>query len=94
MLSGCAMNGQGRVFKRGNVWWVAWYDGEGHEQRASIRSPDKAVALQLLWQPLATSPRPIVEHHFEHIAALYVQDHALKGRRSREWAEDQVNNLP
>ena len=87
------MYGQGRVFKRHNIWWVAWYDAQGHEQRESSRSPDKAVATQLLRQRLATSTRPIAEHHFEHIAALYLQDHSLRGPRSREWAEDRVNNL-
>ena len=87
------MYGQGRVFQRGQVWWVAYFDGQGHEQRESSRSPDKAVALQLLRQRLATSSRPQAEHYFEHIAALYVQDHSPKGQRSREWAEDRVNNL-
>jgi len=81
------------VFQRGQVWWVAWYDGQGHEQRESSHSHDKPVALQLLRQRLSTSSRPVAAHHFEHIAALYVQDHSLKGQRSKEWAEDRVNNL-
>src|SRR5215475_4021997 len=68
------------------------FDGQGHEQRESSHSPDKSVALQLLLKRLATSSRPQATHNFEHIAALYVQDHALKGQRSREWAEDRVNN--
>src|SRR5262245_31086955 len=88
-----AMYGQGRVFKRGDIWWVAWFDGHGHEQRESSRSTDKSVALQLLRQRLTTSSRPSAEHYFERMAALYVQNHALKGEGSREWAEDRVNNL-
>jgi len=93
MLRFYAMYGQSRGFKRGRLWWVAYFDGQGHEWRESSHSPDKSVARQLLRQRLATSSRPQAVHNFEHMAALYVQDHALKGQRSREWAEDRVNNL-
>ena len=87
------MYGQGGVFKRGNMWWVAYFDGQGHEQRESSRSPDKAGALQLLRQRLANPAQAATDHTFEDIAARYLEEHGLRGPRSREWAEDRVNHL-
>jgi len=87
------MYSQGRVFKRGNIWWIAYFDGQGHEQRESSRSPDKAVVTQLLRHRLANPSQPAPDHTFEDIAALYLEEHDLRGLRSRDWAEDRVNHL-
>ncbi len=42
------MWGDGRVFLRGAVWWVAWYDGRGKEHRESSYGTDKAMAEAIL----------------------------------------------
>jgi integrase len=93
MLCFAVIYGQGRVFRRDNIWWVAYFDGQGHEQRESSRSPDKAVALQLLRVRLANPAQPATDHTFEDIAALYLEEHGFRGARSRDWADDRVNHL-
>ena len=41
------MKGNGRVFKRGQVWWIAYYDN-GKECRESSSSRDRKDAVKLL----------------------------------------------
>jgi len=45
------MRGNGRVFQRGRVWWIAYYH-EGREYRQSSRSHDRKAAVRLLRQRL------------------------------------------
>ena len=45
------MRGNGRVFQRGQVWWIAYYD-HGRECRESSRSRDRKIAVRLLRQRL------------------------------------------
>ena len=41
------MRGDGRVFQRGNIWWVAYYDN-GRECRESSMSGERKEAVRLL----------------------------------------------
>ncbi|MBX7135032.1 MAG: site-specific integrase [Fimbriimonadaceae bacterium] len=41
------LRGYGRTFKRGQIWWIAYYF-DGDEHRESTRSTDQAVARRLL----------------------------------------------
>ena len=41
------MKGNGRVFQRGQVWWIAYYDN-GQEHRESSGSRDRKEAVKLL----------------------------------------------
>ena len=43
------MRGDGRVFLRGRIWWIAYYV-DGREYRESSRSPDRRAAVKLLRQ--------------------------------------------
>ena len=45
------MNGNGRVFKRGQLWWIAFDDG-GREHRESSRSRERKDAVKMLRQRL------------------------------------------
>ena len=45
------MRGNGRVFQRGQVWWIAYYDN-GREHRESSGSGDRKEAVRLLRQRL------------------------------------------
>ena len=45
------MRGNGRVFQRGQVWWIAYYDN-GQEHRESSGSRDRKEAVRLLRQRL------------------------------------------
>ena len=43
------MRGNGRVFQRGSIWWIAYYH-EGRERRESSGSRERKEALRLLRQ--------------------------------------------
>ena len=43
------MRGDGRVFQRGQIWWVAYYQG-GREYRESSKSRERKEAVRLLRQ--------------------------------------------
>jgi integrase len=45
------MRGDGRVFKRGETWWVAFYV-DGHEQRESAKTKDEGTAHKYLRKKL------------------------------------------
>lgn len=78
------MRGDGRIFRRGRIWWIA-YSKSGHEYRESSRTADEKVARQMLRKRLATptadsvtvrelaSRQGILEQLTDHdIRALYV----------------------
>ena len=54
---GCSMRGNGRVFRRGSIWWVAYYH-DGHEYRESSKSRERTAAVRLLRLHLGGS-RPV-----------------------------------
>ena len=45
------MKGNGRVFQRGSIWWIAYYDN-GREHRESSGSQERKDAVKLLRQRL------------------------------------------
>ena len=45
------MKGNGRVFRRGQIWWIAYYDN-GRERRESSGSGERKDAVRLLRQRL------------------------------------------
>ena len=45
------MRGNGRVFQRGPIWWIAYYDN-GRERRETSRSHERKEAVMLLRQRL------------------------------------------
>jgi hypothetical protein len=44
--------GEGRIFLRGETWWIQ-YGHRGQDHRESSRSPERKVALRLLKKRLA-----------------------------------------
>ena len=53
------MRGEGRIFRRGRIWWIA-YSRNGQEYRESSRNADEKVARQMLRERLATPTRDSV----------------------------------
>lgn len=51
------MRGEGRIFQRGAVWWVA-YSHNGHEIRESAETTEEAKARKLLRQRLEEIKKP------------------------------------
>lgn len=92
------MRGLGRMFKRGDIYWIA-YSFRGREHRESCKSDREADARRLLRKRLGEIGRgklvgPIEERvTFEDLATDYLQDHALKGPRASRWAKARVAHL-
>ena len=86
------MRGDGRVFRRGSIWWVAYYHA-GREYRESSKASDRKVAVSLLRQRvgevttglLHVSPaRPgrIGAATMQDLFDLVEHNHELNGRRN------------
>ena len=58
------MRGNGRVFQRGSIWWVAYYDN-GREYRESSKSRERKDAIRLLRQRIGY----IAAGTFRHLPA-------------------------
>jgi integrase len=92
------MRGQGRLFKRGAVWWIAYYH-RGRELRESSKSPDPRKARALLKERLrkAGTPEfigPAAERlTFDDLAAMYLTDYKVNAKRSHRDAARNVERL-
>jgi integrase len=79
--------GDGRVFQRGEVWWIQYYF-DGQDRRESSRSTNKKVAERLLRQRLAKKDSgELQEAHFKQIrfadlTRIIEQDYQLNKRKS------------
>ena len=88
------MKGDGRVFRRGAVWWIAYYQN-GREQRESSKSGQRREAVRLLRQRVGEVSAEIVQSHTPPRPAgmpqvtmldlldLLEQYYRLNGRHSR-----------
>ena len=87
------MKGNGRVFQRGRLWWIAYYEN-GREQRESSGSRERKEAVKLLRQRLGEvvfsmthsaapkmEPAPAVT--MQDLFDLVEQDHQLNNRTSQ-----------
>ena len=95
------MKGMGRIFKRGEMWWVA-YSHRGHEYRESTKamgSKGETLAGKLLKKRLGEIGRgrligPTEEKvTFEAMATDLVNDYKTNGKRSVRSAELSVHHL-
>ena len=55
------MRGEGRVFKRNRIWWVAYYQ-DGQERRESSKSRDRKEAVRLLRRRVGETAAGTVQH--------------------------------
>ena len=55
------MRGDGRVFKRKHIWWVAYYR-DGQEHRESSRSRERKEAVRLLRRRVGETAAGVVKH--------------------------------
>ena len=55
------MKGDGRVFQRGQIWWVAYYQ-DGREYRESSKSRERKEAVRLLRQRVGEVATGIVQN--------------------------------
>jgi integrase len=92
------MRGQGRLFQRGGVWWIAYYH-RGREIRESAKTTTEQKAARLLRERLRTAGTqefigPAAQRvTFDDLAASYLTDYRLNGRRSLRDATRYVETL-
>jgi integrase len=94
------MRGQGRLFRRKNSasWWIAYFH-RGKEIRESAKTTNEQKAGRLLRERLRTAGTqefigPAAQRiTFEDLAALYLTDYRLNGRRSLRDATRNVETL-
>ena len=86
------MKGNGRVFQRGQVWWIAYYDN-GRERRESSGSRERKEAVRLLRLRLAAvvsgvvqaptpKPKPAPAVTMQDLFDLVEQHYQLNNRTS------------
>jgi integrase len=92
------MRGQGRLFLRGRVYWIAYYH-RGEEIRESANSEREGDARRLLRERLRTAGTtaftdPKVERvTFDELAEAYLRDYRINGKRSVRDADRSVRHL-
>ena len=92
------MNGLGRIFKRGPIFWIAYYH-RGKEFRESSHSETEAQAKKLLKKRLGEVGRgrligPIEEKvTFEEMSQDFLRDYEINGMRSLSAARLSVRHL-
>lgn len=90
--------GLGRVYKRGNVWWVG-YSYRGKKYRESSGSANRADAVRLLKRRLAEIGRgrligPSAEKTtFGELVELIEADYRVNGRRSLDRVQLSIRHL-
>jgi hypothetical protein len=88
----------GRVYLRGNVWWVQYYFN-GRKHRESTGSPNRPDAMRLLRSRLEEIGRgrlvgPAIEKTtFDDLAELLLTDYRINRKRSITRIEDSVEHL-
>ncbi len=91
--------GEGSVYQRGPVWWIAYYDDTGQKVRESSRSHERRTAAALLrkrqgevvsGRHTGTAARRV---RFEAVVELIRQDYAMNKRRSAARMEHAVKHL-
>src|SRR5690242_20561692 len=92
------MRGMGRIFKRGSVYWIAFYH-RGREHRESAKSDNESVARKLLKERIgqaghgnlvgARQERPT----FDDLAQGFLADYQINGRRSVRSARLSISHL-
>ncbi|MGH7837102.1 MAG: tyrosine-type recombinase/integrase, partial [Candidatus Binataceae bacterium] len=92
------MRGMGRIFKRGSVYWIAFYH-RGKEYRESSGSENESAAKQLLKQRIGEAGKGQVIGRtqervtFDDLAQGMLADYQINGRRSLSSAQLSISHL-
>ena len=88
----------GRVYKRGKTWWIQYY-GHGQLYRESTKSSLKSVAtsrLRMREGEVGQGRLPALRAErttFNELAALYLQDYTINGRKTLQRAQELAARL-
>lgn len=92
------MRGMGRIFKRGSVYWVAYYH-RGKEFRESSESDNESVAKKLLKKRIGEVAQGRLRGAnqervtFDDLAQALLADYQINGRRSARSARLSISHL-
>jgi hypothetical protein len=91
------MRGLGRIFKRGSMWWIAFYH-RGNEVRESSNSEKESQARKLLKKRLGeiTGGRFILDEEklgFDELVADLKNEYRVNGKRSLKTVEYYLPHL-
>jgi integrase len=92
------MRGAGRIFQRGDVYWIAYYH-RGREIRESAKTTSERKAGTFLRERLRTAGRPdfvgpaAERVTFDDLATMYLTDYRVNGKRSLRHAARNVELL-
>jgi len=92
------MKGMGRLFKRGPVWWIAYYH-RGKEFRESSESDSETQARKLLKKRIGEMGRgrligPVEEKvTYDEMSQDFIVDYETNGKRSLRSAKLSVHHL-
>lgn len=88
----------GRIYQRGNMWWIQYY-GQGQLFRESSRSSLKSAATSLLRLregEIGQGRIPALRAErttFEELAGLFLRDYQINGRKTVQRAQELVARL-
>ena len=92
------MRGMGRIFKRGSIYWIAYYF-RGKEHRECSRSDNENQARKLLKKRIGEVANgnligPSEERmSFEDLARMLITDYEINGKRSLESVRLSIRHL-
>jgi len=92
------MRGMGRVFKRGSVYWIAYYH-RGKEYRESSESENESAAKKLLKKRIGEVAQGRLRGAnqdrltFDDLAQALLADYQINGRRSLRSARLSISHL-
>ena len=88
----------GRIYQRGHVWWIQYY-GQGQLFRESAHSHLKSAAISLMKLrdgEVGQGRVPSLKAEkttFTDLAALYLQDYQINGRKTCDRAKELTDRL-
>jgi len=92
------MRGMGRIFKRGSVYWIAYYH-RGKEYRESSESDNESTAKKLLKKRIGEVAQGRLRGAnqervtFDDLAQALLSDYQINGRRSARSAHLSISHL-
>jgi integrase len=92
------MRGMGRIFKRGSIYWIAYYH-RGEEYRESAASDNESAAKKLLKKRIGEVAQGRLRGAnqdrltFDDLAQALLEDYQINGRRSLRSARLSIRHL-
>jgi len=88
----------GTVYKRGNVWWIQYYDGHGHKTNLSVGKKFEDAKRELKFREgrISEGKQPLAHIEkvtFDDLSTLFLNDYIVNKKRSLSDAERRTKKL-